>query len=363
MLSSIRKFSTSIYAKILLGIVAIPFIFWGMGSSFSGGNKNVVVVIDEEKFSTQEFANFVNTYQNSNEKINSDKIDQLLSVFIGNKLIEKEYNNFGIKLSDVSLSKLIKIQKEFKTENKFSRTQYEKFLLTNNLNAVSFEKNLANQEKKKQLLNIIGGGIIPSKFMVNNIYNKINQKRQIELINLNDVFAKELELTDDKIKSYFEQNKDKYIEIFKSVKILEINPNKLIGSNEFNDNFFKKLDEIHDSIIGGSKIDSILSEYNLEKPDVVKINKLGEDINYKKNDKLSEEIIKNVFLLSNDESTSFIEDKDKYYVIEIFETENIQNSLKNQKVIQDIKENLKSLNKRKSMSEIIGKIIKITFQN
>ena len=80
---------------------------------------------------------------------------------------------------------------------------------------MSFEQNLANQEKKKQLLNIIGGGIVPSKFMVNNIYNKINQKRKIELINLNDVFVKNLTLTEDKIKSYFEKNKDKYIEIYK----------------------------------------------------------------------------------------------------------------------------------------------------
>ena len=356
MLSSIRKFSTSIYAKILLGIVVIPFVFWGMGTSFSGGNKNVVVVIDEEKISTQEFATFVNSYRNSNEKINSQKIDEILSIFIGNKLLEKEYNNFGIKLSDVSLSKLIKIQKEFKKEDKFSRTQYEKFLITNNIDAVSFENNLANQEKKKQLLNIIGGGIIPSKFMVNNIYDKINQKREIELINLNDVFSKNFLITDDKIKNYFEKNKEKYIEIFKSVKILEINPKKLIGSNEFNDVFFKKLDEIHDSIIGGEKLDSIVNNYNLEKPDEFKINKLGEDINYKKNDKLPDELVENIFLLSDNELTSFVEKKDKYYIIEIFNTESIQKDLKNQKVVKDIKNNLESLNKRKSMSEIIVKI-------
>ena len=75
MLSSIRKFSTSIYAKILLGIIVIPFVFWGMGTSFRGGNKNVVVVIEKEKFSTEEFANFVNSYRISNQKINSQNID------------------------------------------------------------------------------------------------------------------------------------------------------------------------------------------------------------------------------------------------------------------------------------------------
>ena len=49
MLSQLRKFSSSIFAKIFLGIIIIPFVFWGMGSSFTSGNKNVVVVINKEK--------------------------------------------------------------------------------------------------------------------------------------------------------------------------------------------------------------------------------------------------------------------------------------------------------------------------
>jgi len=44
MLGAFRKFSGSIYAKILMGIIIIPFVFWGMGSNFVGGSKNVIVV-------------------------------------------------------------------------------------------------------------------------------------------------------------------------------------------------------------------------------------------------------------------------------------------------------------------------------
>ena len=94
MLSSIRKFSTSWYAKILLGIIVIPFVFWGMGGVFTSGNKNVIVVIDKNKFSTQEFADFVRSQQTANEKINSERIDQFLSTFIGSKLIVKRKINF-----------------------------------------------------------------------------------------------------------------------------------------------------------------------------------------------------------------------------------------------------------------------------
>ena len=40
MLNSIRNFSKTWFAKILLVIIIIPFVFWGMGGVFSGGNTN-----------------------------------------------------------------------------------------------------------------------------------------------------------------------------------------------------------------------------------------------------------------------------------------------------------------------------------
>ena len=47
MIGSFRKFSGSIYAKILLGIIIIPFVFWGMGGVFSGGNTNNIAKINK----------------------------------------------------------------------------------------------------------------------------------------------------------------------------------------------------------------------------------------------------------------------------------------------------------------------------
>jgi len=356
MLSAIRKFSTSIYAKILLGIVVIPFVFWGMGTSFRGGNKNVIVAIDKEKFSVQEFANFANSYDIDKKKNVSEQVDELLSIFIGNKLLEMEYNNFDIRLSDKSLSKLIKIQKEFNKENEFSRTEYEKFLILNNLNAVDFEKKLSDQEKRKQLLSLIGGGIIPSKFIVNDIYNKINQRRKIELINLNDAFKDDFIFTENEIKNYYKNNKIKYSENYKSIKILEITPKNLIGSDEFNNTFFKKLDEIHDLIIQGEKLDFIIKEYNFNKPNIFKLNKFGQDANYNKIDNFPENLIENIFSLPKNETVSFVEKKDKFYVIEIFKSEDIQKNLNDTNVVKNIKNNLRTQKKRKLMSQIIAKI-------
>ena len=71
MLGHIRKFSSSIYAKILMIIIIIPFIFWGMGSNFVGGSKNVIVIIDKEKYSTQAYFNFIEKSASPGQKIES----------------------------------------------------------------------------------------------------------------------------------------------------------------------------------------------------------------------------------------------------------------------------------------------------
>jgi len=341
MLSSIRNFSKTIYAKILLGIIVIPFVFWGMGSSITGGSKNVVVKIDKEKFSTEDFVNFIRSFSPTDQAVTSDQIDKLLASFIGNKLMEKEYEYFNIKLSDSSLSKLIKNQNEFKRDNIFSRTEYEKFLITNNINAVFFENNLSKQEKKKQLLDFIGGGIFPSKFLVNTTYNKINQKRNIELINLNDFFVKEFNFSESEIKSYYESNKDSYKKIYKSVEILELNPKKLIGVDEFNDLFFKKIDDIGDELIQGEDLKFIVKKYNLGEGITFTIDKSGHDIDSNPVNNLSKNLILNIFSLTDSEPASLIEDNDKFFIIGILNTDNIQMGLENKKVTDDIKLKLK----------------------
>ena len=360
MLGQIRKFSSSIYAKILMGIIIIPFIFWGMGSNFVGGSKNVIVIIDKEKYSTQAFFNFIQKFASPKQKIEADQIDKFLSTFIGEKLMDKEVEHFGFKLSDKSLSKLIKIQENFKRENKFSRIEYEKFLLKNNITAANFESDFSKYEKRKQLFDFIGGGILPSKHMVNMTYDKINQKRNIELINLNDIFKK-INFPENQIKSYFENNKNKYKEIYKSIKLIELNPKKLVGSEEFNDTYFKKIDEIDYMLIEGKNLEDIIQNFNLQKARLLTLNVSGKDINLKTINNISENLAKNIFDVGDEESTSLIEIKDKYFIVEIIKTEEIQRKIENEAVRKNILLNLEIKSKRKFMSEIIAKINKNNF--
>ena len=89
MLTSIGKFSKSFFIKLLVGIIILPFVFWGMGDVFRGGSQNVVATIESDKLSAQEFVNYINRLNLDKDQINNlkntDLIEKILSEYIGKK--------------------------------------------------------------------------------------------------------------------------------------------------------------------------------------------------------------------------------------------------------------------------------------
>ncbi len=220
MISKLRKFSNSIFAKVFLFIVVLPFVFWGMGDLFSGGNQNTIAKIGKDKISAQEFIEFVKNNASKDNEINKNSIERLLYSFVGEKLILSEVDELQIQLSDVSLSKLIKNQEIFIKDDNFSRIKYEKFLVNKGISAVYFESNLLRQEKKKQLFDFVSGGIIPSDFLINNTFNEINQKRNIQILDLDEILKDNLKFSKNEIETYFNENKKNYIQDYKTIKFI-----------------------------------------------------------------------------------------------------------------------------------------------
>ncbi len=356
MLSSFRKFSNSIVAKIFLIIVAIPFIFWGMGDLFSGGNQKTIVTISKDKISTDEFINYLNFNNSRGEKIDDAIIDKHLATFIGEKLILKEIEDFDIKLSDISLSRIIKNQEIFTKENKFSRTKYEEFLINNNIIASTFEKNISKEEKRKQLLDFIGGGTIPSSFLVNINFDKINQKRDIQLIDLNKINNNKKNFTQAEIQNYFESNKEKYKNTYKSVKFIRLDSQNLVGFDEVNDLFFKKIDEIDDLIVEGKSFDFIYKKFKLENFKFLTFDINGKDKKSNSITEIPEKLIKNIFKTNDEETVSLTEHNNNYFLVEIENTDYIQKNLDNPSVKTNVIDELIKLSNRKLIASLISKI-------
>ena len=75
MISSLRNFAKTKVAGIFIFIIIIPFVFWGMGSVFSGGNTNNIAKINNKNVSTQDFMDYLNR-SGLSQKVIKENIDK-----------------------------------------------------------------------------------------------------------------------------------------------------------------------------------------------------------------------------------------------------------------------------------------------
>ena len=121
MATSIGKLSKSFFVKLLVGIIILPFVFWGMGSMFSSGNVNNLAKINDTNLTTKEFIDYVNQSNIPNntirENLENNIIEELLSTLISTTLLELEIENFDIIISENTIFKKIKSNKNFLDED------------------------------------------------------------------------------------------------------------------------------------------------------------------------------------------------------------------------------------------------------
>jgi hypothetical protein len=99
----------------------------------------------------------------------------------------------------------------------------------------------------------------------------------------------------------------------------------------------------------------------LEKPNLFTINELGKDINSKMNKKITKDLIVKIFNIEEIEPTILIEDKDKYFIVELVKTESIQKDYRDDLIKKEILLDLGKKTKRRLITEIIDKINKNNF--
>ena len=359
MLTSIGKFSKSFFVKLLVGIIILPFVFWGMGDVFRGGNQNVIASVDSEKVSTQEFVDYLRRLNLSEDQIKSlpktDLIEKILSDYIGKKVMKLEIEKLGIEVTDNSLRKIIKNDEMFFKDKKFSRTEYEKFLIKSGVTAPQFENNIVEQEKRRQFLSSLSGGMVIPELLIKKEYRKENQIKTIKYIDLEKFHSKN-KPTDESKKELFERNKDIFFSEFKTVRYAEITPEKISGSEEYDENFFKQLNIIENNILDGQSFDETIKNDNIQFISIEKINAKKEDENKNKVKKISDELFKKIFNLKSLNSPEIINLNNKYFIAEITKIDKINRSINDPEVQEALNAQLNFKSKIENNTSIIKDI-------
>ena len=364
MLTSITKVTKSFLSKILIGIIILPFLFWGMGDVFRTGNQNVVVTIDSEKISAQSFVEYVNRLNlNEQQKENlakTDLLDRILADYIGKKIISLEITDQGINLNSQSLKGIILNDETFKKDNKFSRTAYEKFLLESGVSAAMFEQNIAEQEKKRHLLTFLSEGINLPEFLIEKEYASENQIKTIKYLALDNLY-KVYSAPDEEIKKAYESNKNLFTQEFKKINYIELLPNNLTGQKEYNESYFKKIDEIENAILDGSKMSDFVKQYNFSVKVIEEISRLKKDKSGKELIDIDKDLFAQIFNAKNVNRPKLINLNNKYYLSEVLNVEKVSRNLEDKEIKDAIVSQLKLKHVIESNTKIVKEMSKGVF--
>ena len=337
MLSKLRDFSKSKLAGVLIAIIIIPFVFWGMGSVFSGGNTNNVVKINNKKISTQDFIEHINTSNIDPDQLrkNLDKnvLEEILGQLISLNILKMEIQNLGIIKSDKSLSESIIKEKRFLDDDgKFSRTKYEKFLIENNVTAGEFERKIREGSQQKELFNYISGGIKSPNFITKSLFLDETKQVNIKYFNLDKHYKNNF--TDEEINEYINLNNDELKRDYIDVSYTIITPNTLTDTDQYNARFFEIIDDIENEIANEINFEQILTNYNLK---IEKKENLYNDE--------SESFINTIYSKRSEDRTQLIETEDFYVLYKITNIENKIPEISDKNFFESVKEKLRSRNK------------------
>ena len=366
MLTSIRKATTSLLAKILIAIIILPFLFWGMGDVFRTGNQNIVVTINSEKVSAQNFVEYVNrlnlTEQQRSTMAKTDLLNKILSDYVGKKIIALEIIDQGVNLNNQSLKEIITTDETFKKDNKFSRTEYEKFLLESGISAPVFEKNIAAQHKKRQLLTFLSEGVNLPEFLIEQEYINENQIKTIQYLELDSLYKKYL-IPEVEITKTYESNKNLFTQDFKKINYVELLPNNLTGQKEYNESYFEKIDGIENAILDGGKMIDFVKEFNLSlvvlnETNRLKKDKIGNDIK-----KIDNNLFIKIFNPKILKQPELININNKYYLSEVLNINTVTRTLEDKGIKKAIVSQLKTKHIIEENTKIVKNISEGVFDN
>ena len=358
MLYNLRNFAKTKAAGVLVAILIVPFVLWGMGGVFSGGNKNNIAKINKTNISTQDFTNYINSKgidQNKiREGIDQNILEELLSELISRTLLSMEVKDHNLIISDKILKKRIKKNINFQDENnKFSRTKYEKFLLSTSQTAPRFEIKLKQNELRKNLFDYISGGLKSPYFLVDNTFKEKTKKLSINYINISKIYRKKESFTQQEINKYLELNEDSLKEKTINFNYVKITPKELIGLDEFNNVFFEKIDELENEILNGTTFANIKLKYNLNHKSID---------NFKNNDdKETDNSFIQIYEEAEINKIGLLEENDYYILYEITDLKKTVPNIYDVEFVEKIKQLLFDQSRFEFNNNLIQKISKKEF--
>lgn len=222
MISSLRnkkKLTTFSLWFIIAAFVGTIFFVWGVGDKAQeqlyAAKVNGVMITD------QEFRQRVEDTRNQFRQLFGNNIDELLEgnsiektvmdTLINESLLRGEAEKLGIPASDAEVAAQIQSIQAFQTDGKFDQQLYVQLLGRNRLTPQIFEDSIRRDLTLQKMDDLIRKSVEVSPKEIDLEYVYRNTEASIRYLELSaDDFIGGVELTDEALNAFYEENKEAY---------------------------------------------------------------------------------------------------------------------------------------------------------
>jgi len=260
MLSEIRERATGWIAYIIVGIIIIPFAFWGVNEYFAGGEEVVVATVGDAEIEQVGYRRALENRRAQMRRVLGDNFSPeianspefkrgVLNDLISRTLLDQHAEEQGYRVGDELLARQIRINPRFQVDGEFSPDAYRGAVAQMGLTQTGFEARLRRQLVLQQLRDGIQQTAFTTPDQRDGLLRLSLQERRFDHAVLQaDRFVDDVEVTDDEVRDEYEANPDRYRTAERlKVEYVELSVDELAASINVSDEELRQAYEQNES--------------------------------------------------------------------------------------------------------------------
>ncbi len=216
MLGAIREKTQGIFAIIIVGLLIIPFAFWGVNEYFDDSSSKIIAKVNDVEIDHNTYLNAVNNYRG---RVDPRVLDspsfkrQIAEALVQQVLIRDALESSGYAVSSQQLGALIRNMPQFQLDGKFNDDRYRASVRSRGQTVDQFESDMRLNKLLDQIVGSFKDSAMISAADVNQVFSLRAQTRRIETIAIQPrKYFSSIKLSESDIRQYYEQQQNRYQE-------------------------------------------------------------------------------------------------------------------------------------------------------
>lgn len=216
MLNAMRKHAYSWGIRIILGLIVVVFAFWGVGSGFFN-QVHPVATVDGNKILADEVQRQAEVMRRSFQNMYGPQAiellkhinirEQALEQIINQRLVDREANRLGLRVSNEDLRSTIAAERAFQVGGQFDVQTYEAVLGENNLTPAEFESLRRTELTMKLLRDMVTQAVVLSDAQMRQAYDQRNEQIAVAYLEVPSAdFTGQIHPTAQQVQKFYSDN-------------------------------------------------------------------------------------------------------------------------------------------------------------